>query len=94
MPSFHYDGSMLTGGPLDLRLHVVDLISYLVFADRKLCDMVIQQQQRAKIERVYNEVVRVDEAQSSGELGALRKTVWEATRRKQRAEEALRLIEP
>jgi tetratricopeptide (TPR) repeat protein len=70
------------------------LFSYVIFAMAQMCDLVIRQRLRARIEKVYEEVIRVDEAQSSGELGALRKTVWEATRRKQRAEEALRLIEP
>ena len=94
MPNLHYDGSEL-GAVLSIYTCLSWLlISYVVFGIAQLCDVVIKQQQRAKIERVYNEVVRVDEAQSSGELGALRKTVWEATRRKQRAEEALRLIEP
>ncbi|MGO8672349.1 MAG: tetratricopeptide repeat protein [Capsulimonadaceae bacterium] len=67
---------------------------YIIFGLVQLIDLVLRQKMRATIERVYEEVVRVDEAQSSGELGALRKTVWDATRRKQRAEEALRLIEP
>lgn len=70
------------------------LYSYVVFAVAQMCDLVVRHRLRSRIERVFEEVVRVDEAQSSGELGALRKTVWEATRRKQRAEEALRLIEP
>jgi tetratricopeptide (TPR) repeat protein len=70
------------------------IFSYFVFAIAQIFDVGLRHRQQLRIERVYEELLRVDEAKSSGELGALRKTVWEATRRKQRADEALRLIEP
>lgn len=70
------------------------LFSYLSFGAAQIGYLFIRTRLKARIERVFEEVIRVDEAQSSGDLGALRKTVWEATRRKQRAEEGLRLIEP
>jgi tetratricopeptide (TPR) repeat protein len=93
-PTFQYNGNVPAWILLSYACMSWVLFSYIVFALAQLGDLLILQSQRAKIERVYNEVIRVDEAQSSGELGALRKMVWEATRRKQRAEEALRLIEP
>jgi len=70
------------------------IFSYAIFAVAQIFDIGFRQRQRLRIERVYEELLRVDEAKSSGELGALRKTVWDATRRKQRADEALRLIDP
>ena len=92
--TIHYTGALNNSLMIVYALLSWLIFSYVVFAVALLCDLVIRQRLKGRIERVYEEVIRVDEAQSSGELGALRKTVWEATRRKQRAEEALRLIEP